>query len=62
MAMTVAEAQVPVASLSRETAVTCRGVTKVYGTGAARVTALRGIDVDVRTGELLMLVGPSGCG
>src|SRR5260221_13416621 len=43
-------------------AVHCRGVTKTYGTGDARVMALRGIDVDVRRGELLMLVGPSGCG
>jgi putative ABC transport system ATP-binding protein len=45
-----------------EFAVHCRGVTKTYGTGDARVMALRGIDLDVRRGELLMLVGPSGCG
>jgi putative ABC transport system ATP-binding protein len=37
-------------------------VTKTYGTGDTRVLALRGIDLDVRIGELLMLVGPSGCG
>lgn len=43
-------------------AVYCRGVTKAYGQGAAKVTALRGIDLDVRQGELMMLVGPSGCG
>jgi len=43
-------------------AVRCRGVTKHYGEGAARVVALRGIDLDVKAGELLMLVGPSGCG
>jgi putative ABC transport system ATP-binding protein len=43
-------------------AVHCRGVTKTYGTGDASVVALRGIDLDVRRGELLMLVGPSGCG
>src|SRR5438105_12941218 len=43
-------------------AVHCRGVTKTYGTGSAAVTALRGIDLDVRAGELMMLVGPSGCG
>src|ERR1700676_1559322 len=43
-------------------AVQCRGVTKVYGTGDTRVMALRGVDLDVRQGELLMLVGPSGCG
>ena len=43
-------------------AVHCRGVTKTYGTGDTSVMALRGIDLDVRRGELLMLVGPSGCG
>jgi putative ABC transport system ATP-binding protein len=43
-------------------AVHCRGVTKTYGTGSATVTALRGIDLDVKLGELMMLVGPSGCG
>jgi putative ABC transport system ATP-binding protein len=43
-------------------AVACRGVTKTYGEGPDAVQALRGIDLDVRAGELLMLVGPSGCG
>jgi len=43
-------------------AVNCSGVTKTYGTGDTSVMALRGIDLDVRRGELLMLVGPSGCG
>ena len=43
-------------------AIYCRGLTKAYGTGDARVTALRGVDLEVRTSELLMLVGPSGCG
>lgn len=43
-------------------AVRCVGVTKTYGHGATAVQALRGIDLDVRVGELLMLVGPSGCG
>src|SRR3954453_6364889 len=42
--------------------VRCRGVTKVYRVGQQTVTALRGIDLDVRAGELMMLVGPSGCG
>jgi putative ABC transport system ATP-binding protein len=50
------------AESSRDIAVHCRGVTKAYGTGDAKVTALRGVDLDVRCGELLMLVGPSGCG
>lgn len=43
-------------------AVRCQGVTKTYGKGDAAVRALRGVDLDVYTGELLMLVGPSGCG
>ncbi|MCI0652074.1 MAG: ABC transporter ATP-binding protein [Planctomycetes bacterium] len=43
-------------------AIRCRSVTKAYGTGYARVTALRGVDLDVKCGELLLLVGPSGCG
>ena len=45
-----------------DVAVHCRQVSKHYGTGQARVMALRGVDLDVHTGELLMLVGPSGCG
>jgi putative ABC transport system ATP-binding protein len=51
-----------VAGPNEQFAVQCRGVTKTYGTGDARVMALRGIDLDLRRGELLMLVGPSGCG
>ena len=48
--------------VAHELAVSCRGVTKTYGSGPDAVPALRGIDLDVRAGELLMLVGPSGCG
>jgi putative ABC transport system ATP-binding protein len=48
--------------LENRTAVYCEGVTKTYGTGSSKVRALRGVDLDVRMGELLMLVGPSGCG
>ncbi len=43
-------------------AVKCTGVTKTYGSGSSAVTALRGIDLEVKKGELMMLVGPSGCG
>ena len=45
-----------------ELAVVCRALTKEFGTGPARVRALRGVDVQVRLGELTLLVGPSGCG
>lgn len=47
---------------SNEIAVSCRNVTKSYGSGATRVAALRGVDLDVERGELLMVIGPSGCG
>jgi putative ABC transport system ATP-binding protein len=43
-------------------AVHCKGVTKTYGSGETAARALRGVDLEVRLGELLMLVGPSGCG
>jgi putative ABC transport system ATP-binding protein len=49
-------------ALDPDTVVRCRGLTKRYGEGDAAVAALRGVDLDVRRGELLMLVGPSGCG
>jgi putative ABC transport system ATP-binding protein len=39
-----------------------RGVTKVYGEGPARVTALAGIDFAIRRGEFVAIMGPSGCG
>jgi ABC-type glutathione transport system ATPase component len=47
--------------LSHDIAVHCSGITKIYGTGDTKVLALRGVDLDVRCSELLMLVGPSGC-
>jgi putative ABC transport system ATP-binding protein len=45
-----------------EIAVHCRQVTKVFGQGEAKVTALDQVDLDVLAGELTLLVGPSGCG
>ncbi|MBV9124572.1 MAG: ABC transporter ATP-binding protein [Planctomycetes bacterium] len=43
-------------------AVVCRNVTKVFGQGDTRTLALRGVDLEVRPGEMTLLVGPSGCG
>src|SRR5436309_570471 len=45
-----------------EHAVVCRRIEKWFGAGEARVHALSGVDLEIRMGELAMLVGPSGCG
>jgi putative ABC transport system ATP-binding protein len=37
-------------------------VTKLYGSGATQVHALRGIDLTVEPGELVAVMGPSGSG
>ncbi len=39
-----------------------REVSKVYGTGAAQVDALRRVSLSVRGGELVAVMGPSGSG
>jgi putative ABC transport system ATP-binding protein len=39
-----------------------RGLTKIYGEGAAEVRALAGVDLDLYAGELVVLLGPSGSG
>lgn len=45
-----------------QVAVRCSQLTKEFGSGEARVQVLRGIDLDIQSGELTLLVGPSGCG
>ena len=39
-----------------------RGLTKIDGSGAGEVQALRGVDLDVHTAETLVLLGLSGSG
>jgi putative ABC transport system ATP-binding protein len=43
-------------------AIEVRELTKKYEEGATGTLALRGVDLDVHAGELLMLMGPSGSG
>ncbi|MFF3110034.1 ABC transporter ATP-binding protein [Kitasatospora sp. NPDC057904] len=38
------------------------GLTKVYGSGDTRVTALDGVSIGFREGEFTAIMGPSGCG
>jgi len=42
--------------------VTCRGVSKVFGTGELAVHALRDVDLDILQGDFATLAGPSGSG
>ncbi len=39
-----------------------RGITKVYDMGEVKVHALRGVDMALNPGELVVLLGPSGSG
>ncbi len=39
-----------------------RGVSKIYGQGPDRVHALAGVDLSVRVGEMVAVMGPSGSG
>ena len=53
---------IPREPLPDDVAVRVRGVTKEFGSGGSLTKALRGVDLDVPYGEMLLLAGPSGCG
>lgn len=42
--------------------ISLRGVTKTYGSGENQVQILKGVNLDVREGEFLVILGESGCG
>jgi putative ABC transport system ATP-binding protein len=48
--------------MNQSLAIHCIGLQRSFGEGAAQVRALRGVSLQVRRGEVMMLVGPSGCG
>jgi putative ABC transport system ATP-binding protein len=43
-------------------AVEAQGIARRYGEGETAVDALRGVDLEVRSGELVAVMGPSGSG
>ncbi|MEQ8787809.1 MAG: ABC transporter ATP-binding protein [Pirellulaceae bacterium] len=56
------EPGVAAAETSRTAVFEARGITKVYHIGEIDVHALRGVDMDLFQGELMVLLGPSGSG
>ena len=45
-----------------ETLIRLTNVTKTFGRGNATFTALRGVDLEITTGDFVAVVGPSGSG
>ena len=47
---------------ARDIALSCRGLTKTYESGPLKVPVLLGIDLDIRKGESVAIIGASGSG
>ncbi|HET7547967.1 MAG TPA: lipoprotein-releasing ABC transporter ATP-binding protein LolD [Usitatibacter sp.] len=45
-----------------EVVLACQGLAKTYGMGEVAVTVLRGVDLEIRRGESIAIVGASGSG
>ncbi len=48
--------------LKEKPLVVCKNIHKSFGEGDAQVQALRGVDLEIRSGEIRLLMGPSGSG
>jgi putative ABC transport system ATP-binding protein len=49
-------------TMTSDTVIAVRGISKTYAQGEAAMRALDAVDLDVRAGELMLLMGPSGSG
>jgi putative ABC transport system ATP-binding protein len=49
-------------AMSGQAAIEARDLKRTYGEGTTAVEALRGVDIDVKAGELVAVMGPSGSG
>ena len=47
---------------ARDAVIRAKGLSKIYREGATELRALQSVDLDVRAGELTLLMGPSGSG
>ena len=45
-----------------DTVLTARGLAKTYASDGTEVLAVRGVDLEIGSGELVAVMGPSGCG
>ena len=52
----------PASGLAGDAMVEARDLEKTYAAGGVTVRALRGVDLNIASGEMVVVMGPSGCG
>ena len=50
------------ARLSQQPLIELKGVSKIYGAGQAEMQALSGVDLRIKRGNFVAVMGPSGSG